>query len=149
MSRGRPRKPVQPEIAELGKQIQLWRQTRQKRSPMPEELWREATRLAQSHGVSPVCRHLKLGYQRLQKRVEACEAEPPKGPPAITAAATAPTGFVELSAAQLLEGTAAPSSQQTVIELSEPEGTRLTVRLAAGQPLDVLGLIQGLRGAGR
>ena len=105
---------------------------------MPGSLWREATRLAREHGVSPVCRHVGLGYASLQKRVSAT-ADAPSQEPADEA------GFVELSAAQLLGASAA----QTVLELSDRDGTRLTLRLAPGSEVDVLGLVEGFRGRGR
>ena len=105
---------------------------------MPESLWQEATRLARTHGVSPVCRHVGLGYASLQKRVaaagDASSHEPKDG-----------EGFVEVSAAQLM---GAPTAQ-TVLELSDRDGTRLTLRLAAGREVDVVGLVAGFRGRGR
>jgi hypothetical protein len=52
-------------------------------------------------------------------------------------------GFVEVSAAQLL---GAPSVPQTVLELLSQDGTRLTLRLAPGTEVDVVGLVQGFRG---
>jgi hypothetical protein len=109
---------------------------------MPESLWLAATRLALTHGVSPVCRHVGLGYASLQKRV-AATADAPSLEASREPADEA--GFVELSAAQLLGASAA----QTVLELSHRDGTRLTLRLAPGSEVDVLGLVQGFCGRGR
>lgn len=139
MSRGRRRSPVPRDIAALGRRVKRWRDRREKRSRMPEVLWREATRLAGKHGVSPVCRHAGLGYASLQQRVEA-------GRDASLQEAAGEAGFVELSAEQLL---GAPSVPQTVLELSDGDGTRLTLRLAPGTEVDVVGLVQGFRGRGR
>jgi hypothetical protein len=105
---------------------------------MPEPLWQEAVRLALVHGVSPVCRHVGLSYGTLRKRVSARVDEASRAP-AVEA------GFVEVNAAQLLGG----SPGQTVLELSERDGTRLTLRLAAGSEVDVLGLVEGFRGLRR
>lgn len=138
MSRGRRRKPVPRELASLGRRVERWRNSREKRSPMPEPLWGEAVRLALIHGVSPVCRHVGLGYASLQQRVAASEDEPAPAP-------VDDVGFVEVSALQLL-GT---SATQTVLELSDREGTRLTLRLAPGSEVDVLGLVESFRGHGR
>ena len=138
MSRGRRRSAVPRDIAALGRRVERWRNGREKRSPMPESLWQEATRLARKHGVSPVCSHVGLGYASLQKRVAAAEA-------ASSEESADEGGFVELSAAQLLGG----SSSQTVLELSARDGTRLTLRLAPGSAVDVLGLVEGFRGRGR
>ena len=140
MSRERRRKPVPREITALRRRVARWRSNREKRSPMPEDLWREACRLARVHGVSPVCRHTGLGYASLRKRV-ASGADVPASP----SAPVEDGGFVEVSAAQLL-GT---SATQTVLELSDREGTRLTLRLAPGSEVDVLELVESFRGRGR
>lgn len=138
MNRERRQSPVPRDIAALGRRVQRWRNSRERRSPMPESLWLEATRLARAHGVSPVCRHVGLGYASLQKWV-AATADAPSQESADEA------GFVELSAAHLLGASAA----QTVLELSDRDGTRLTLRLAPGSEVDVLGLVQGFVGRRR
>ena len=138
MSRGKGRSPVPGDISALGQRVQHWRDNRERRSPMPEPLWREATRLARVHGVNPICRHVGLSYTTLRKRVSVREDEPTRAP-AVAA------GFVEVNAAQLLSG----SPAQTVLELSERDGTRLTLRLAAGSEVDVVGLVEGFRGLRR
>jgi len=138
MSRGGRQQAVPRDIGALVRRVERWRNGREKRSPMPESLWHEATRLARKHGVSPVCRHVGLGYASLQKRVAAAADESSQE-------SADEGGFVELSAAQLLGG----SPSQTVLELSDRDGTRLTLRLAPGSEVDVLGLVQGFRGRGR
>jgi hypothetical protein len=52
---------VQPAVA-------AWRQRRRHREAIPENLWRLVVPLAQSHGVSPVARALRLNYLALQQR---------------------------------------------------------------------------------
>ena len=54
--------------------------------------------------------------------------------------------FVEFSGAQLMD---APAAGGTVIELVEATGLRLTIRLAAGQSLDVAALVALFREAQR
>lgn len=54
------------------------------------------------------------------------------------------SGFVEFSGAQLM---GAPTG--AVIELADATGVRLTIRLAAGQPLDVAAVATLFRGAQR
>ena len=54
------------------------------------------------------------------------------------------SGFVEFSGAQLMD---APVG--TVVELTDATGVRLTIRLAAGQPLDVAAVAALFRGAQR
>lgn len=54
-------------------------------------------------------------------------------------------GFAEFSGAQLLD--TAASTAGTVVELADATGARLTIRLAAGQPLDVAAMVTLFRGA--
>ena len=61
---------ISPDVASLRRRIERWRQTRLKRSPMPEDLWLEAARLAQDQGISPIARQLGVGYASLKDRVE-------------------------------------------------------------------------------
>jgi len=110
---------------------------------MPEELWQEATRLAGIHGVSAVSRHASVGYASLRKRAEAARKESTLTPESTE---TGDAGFVELSAAQLL---GASPERQTVVELSDQHGMRMTLRLAPHQQVDVLRLVQGLWEGGR
>ena len=90
--------------------IEKWRKTRKKRSPMPAALWDAAVELAQSDGVYPISRALKLNYQSLQCRVS------------IASSATrpwtgAPRGFVELSSPLPIALSASPAGP--VLELSD------------------------------
>jgi len=57
---------------------------------------------------------------------------------------TQSSAFVEFSGAQLME---APVG--TVIEMADANGLRLTIRLAAGQPLDVAAVASLFRGTQR
>lgn len=70
----------------------------------------------------------------------------PRGPqPQALGEARAPrSGFVEFRGAQLME---APVG--TVVELANVNGVRLTIRLAAGQPLDVAAMVALFSGAQR
>lgn len=138
MSRGRGRRPIPGDIAAFGRRVRRWRSSREKRTAMPEALWREATRLAGIHGVSPVCRHVGLSYEGLRKRASVGQDKPDPAP-------GVEGSFVEVNAAQLFGG----SLGQTVLELSDRDGTRLTLRLAAGSEVDVLGLVEGFRGLRR
>ena len=55
-------------LDQLRRQIERWRRTRMKRSPMPAELWTAATDLARELGVSRVARELGVGYESLKER---------------------------------------------------------------------------------
>jgi hypothetical protein len=54
-------------LQQVRRGIDVWRWTRLKRSPMPEELWAQAARLAQSLGVCRVARDLRLCYESLKR----------------------------------------------------------------------------------
>lgn len=135
MSRRKRATPAKA-ITALCDRIEHWRMTRTRRSPMPEKLWQAATRLAQVHGVGPVSRQLRVGYATLRKRLADTDSEPAQ-------VQADEHGFVELSAAQLLGGSAATGA---VVELTADDGSRMTVRLDHSSGLDVPGLVASFLG---
>lgn len=121
---------------QLRERIERWRLTRAKRRPMPSALWDEAAALARELGLHPVKSALGLNYASLRRRVN-------EGAACVSGARASTGGsFVELSGAQLLE---LPVLATPVVELSDANGTRLTVRLAAGSALDVARLVAAFR----
>ena len=113
------------------KQIDRWRCTRKRCSPMPERLWDQASLLARELGVHRVKSALGLNYESLKRRVgKVAERD--------NAAARA-SGFVELSGALLRPASGA------VVEVSDADGGRLTVQLGTGGELDVAGLVEAFR----
>ena len=120
---------------ELRDQIARWRRTREKRSPMPAQLWAEAVGLARSGGTYPIARAVQVDYESLARRVaEASAGE--RGSAARSAA------FVELTGAQLLGSSTPPGP---VVEMADSDGVHLTIRLAGGAPLDVAAVVHGFR----
>lgn len=121
-------------IEPLRKQIERWRQTRAKRSAMPEPFWRVAAELAREHGVYAAAQALGLSYGSLRTRAEAAgdaqRVRRGSGPPQAT--------FVELPPALL---SVAASTSGPIVEVVGPSGQRLTVRLRSGH-LDVGELIR-------
>jgi hypothetical protein len=118
-------------IGEVCGRIEHWRQTRLKRSPMPEALWDAAAAIAREAGVYRVMRALGVNYETLKRRVEeqgACRK----------ASAGA---FVELAPASLV----GPGADGCVVEVQERDGTRLRVQLAGGDRLDVVALVAAFR----
>ena len=108
--------------------IESWRKTRTKRSPMPEPLWDAAVELAQSDGVYPIARALRVNYQSLQCRVAMASSTTRPG-------TGAPRGFVELSSPLPMAPPPLPAG--SVLELSDGNGATLTIRLPAERALDV------------
>ena len=56
-------------FAEVGERIEAWRRTRERRRPMPEELWEAAADLAKKYSLHKVSKAFRLSYTSLKKRV--------------------------------------------------------------------------------
>jgi hypothetical protein len=119
-------------LQQVRRGIDVWRWTRLKRSPMPDELWAQATRLAQSLGVWRVARDLGLCYESLKRRVE--ERVSRKEPGAVR--------FVEVGGSDLMD---VASSDGSVVELHATDGTRMTVRLGGDAQVDMMALVAAFR----
>jgi len=120
-------------LTQLRGRIERWRCTRAKRSPMPAELWSAATELAQELGVYRVVRELRVGYGSLKDRLDVAGER----------GGRATSGFVEIDGPALLAPAAAS------VELSDPSGLKVAIRLAAGQAVDWAALVAAVRTAGR
>jgi hypothetical protein len=121
--------------------IERWRQGRRApKSPMPEDLWREATAAAMRLGTGRVARSLGLGYAGLKQRVLSKET----GRGAVPCDAAPLAGrFIELPR---LPGTGSTiGDAELVVEIVATDGTRLTVRAKEAGP-SVLALIHAFRG---
>jgi len=122
-------------VRELREEIEHWRRTRAKRSPMPAELWHAAVALARDGGTYPIARAVRVDYESLARRVAEVGASERAG-------AAAPAEFVELTGAQLL---GASSASGPVVEMADAEGVHVTIRLAGGAQLDVAEVVHGFR----
>jgi transposase-like protein len=103
---------------------------------MPEDLWREAVALARREGVSPVARALGVDCGTLRERVRRTAAGGCGG-------AARSAGFVEVEGAPVVGGSTAAGA---VVDMTRADGTRVTVELAPGVAVDVLGLAAALLG---
>ena len=97
-------------------QMQDWRRRHKPRTRIPEEIWIEATRLAQRHGVGLVSHALGLWHKTLKQLVQA---------PSALAKAPAAPAFVEL---EPFVGSAAVSAGP-VVEVWRPDGCRMVLSL--------------------
>jgi hypothetical protein len=118
-------------VGSLLKGIERWRETREKRSPMPEELWAEAVKLARVFGVYAISRDLRLNYARLKERVEDEPAgdDEPDGRDADDSIA-----FVEVGLGACLER---PEHREVVVEVRSADGFEMTIRLPSQMSMDV------------
>jgi hypothetical protein len=130
-------RPADASVEPLRQQIEHWRKTRTKRSPMPEPLWRAAVGLAREHGVYAAAQALGLSYDSLLRRAEAAGVER-RVRRNRRASQLSPATFVELPPA-LMATAAGPSGP--IVEVVGPSGQRLTVRLRSGD-LDVAELVR-------
>lgn len=129
-----PRKqpaPPPPEIEALQRRVVHWRRTRRQFSPMPEELWREAVSLAARYGLGPVARGLGVDYGTLKRRFNQ------SSPGSTSERQSSPAEeFVEIALPALSKS---PEAMVTV-ELSAPDGSKLTVHLSGSAGPTVLDL---------
>ena len=123
-----------PEVAEVRDQLESWRQTRAKRSPIPEPIWEAAAALAAEHGLHRVAKALRLNYPDLKRRVQATATA--AGP----AAKMLPPAFVELTGALSLP--AAPC----VVEMENRAGVRMKITVREPGGADLAALIQAFGG---
>jgi hypothetical protein len=121
-----------------------WRQRHRPRTPLPEELWREAGELACAHGINRTARALRLDYYSLQKRAAAA-ARLGVRPSAARSGTRAPE-FVELLPGGI---PASPFSRpECLIEVEDPGGAKLRIHLQGGEFPDVAALTRGFREGG-
>lgn len=130
------RRGVHPDIQGARGRVERWRRERKQICPMPEELWLEATRLAQQHGVGAVAVGLGLDYSRLKARVRALAKEALGAPLAEEHRAEEKerSGVVEF--VELRPVAPVPSAEQVeaTIELTRADGSTLIMRLPTGGP---------------
>ena len=67
---------IPPDVADLCRQVELWRNARSHREPMPERLWGLATSLAREHTVARVSRFARLDYYALRDRADGRVGKP-------------------------------------------------------------------------
>lgn len=114
-------------LSRAQRKIEQWRQRRRPRARIPEELWREAAQLACAHGVNRTARALRLDYYALKKRAAAGSGE------------RAPE-FVEI-----LPGGMPVPRPDCMIEVEDPSGAKMRIRLQGGDLPDVADLTRVFR----
>ena len=127
-----------PDILKVRHQIDEWRQSPTRSRRMPQELWAAAIDLAKEHGVSLVSRSLKIGYTDLKHHVRG-----DKKPSSRAKRRQGSTDFVELRPQQL---TLESNSSSSTLEVTSPDGGKMTVRFSAGSSFDLPALVSAFRG---
>ena len=122
------RNPPTPSIDEVRVRFEQWRQTRQGRARIPEELWAAAVGLARRNGVNRTAAALHLDGGKLKRRMEVAKSGRGKA---------APAAFVELLAAD------AAGVPEYSIELEGRNG-KLCIRCKGTTVADLAGLSRAL-----
>lgn len=122
-------------LSALSQKIEQWRGQKPRSRSMPEELWQEASEAARSMGVSRVATALKVGYATLRQRsgVEGVRKIARRQEPSEPALSNQ---FVELR-------DLSPIRDEAVVEVTLPDGTRLTIRSKG--TTNVVALVNALR----
>lgn len=114
--------------------FESWRSTRNRKDPIPDELWKAAVELTKRHSVYKVARLLRLDYANLKKRGM-------NNPVATTAPEkTELTSFIELPLIPQHH------CESCLIELKRPDGTEMQIRLSNSPDADLPSLIKAFAG---
>jgi len=108
-----------------------WRQTRPRRSPIPDTLWTAALAAAKTHGLHRTARTLRLNATDLKRRAGVADGAPARPP------------FVELLA---VPGSPSPPC---TLELANARGTTLRLQLPGISPPALTALSRTLWRAAR
>ena len=121
------------DLAPVRRELERWRRTRQPKGRISEALWSSITPLARRYGVSRVARDLRVPFYALRDRVEAAPTTK------ATDRQKAPQ-FVEVPLSLT------PTPMECVVEVEDPSGWKMTLRLTPANAGDAAALIQTLRG---
>lgn len=120
-------------IQKIQKRFETWRESRAKRSTIPEALWKSAVCLSKTYGVHRISKALRLNHSVLKKRVH--EASIPSSPKK-----TKPSLFVEL------DTFSSPFSLEGVLEMERSDGMKMKMHLKGFRVQDLLALSQAFWG---
>lgn len=116
-------------LSRAQQKIERWRQQHRPRARLPEELWREAAKLASAYGINRTARALRLDYYALKEHAAAAAEAGERAP-----------GFVEVLPA------ASPGARpECLIEIEEAGGDKMRIRLQGGNLPDVAELTRAFR----
>lgn len=111
--------------------LERWRRSRRRRSPIPEGLWKAAVEVARQCGLTRTARILRLDYNGLKHRLDQSD-------PLQVCNPTSASAFMELLPA--LPTVIA----DCLLELEDGRGTRLKIQLKGAGSQEVLSIGRGL-----
>ena len=141
----RRKTPFPKESVPLKHRVQDWRDGRNGPEPMPDELWREAVRLAREYGTCLIARAVGIDYAALRTRVRKATELPGLVKPTFI---ELPTGLPLGKAMEVPTSTGGSWTAGTgsLIELSRPDGSQMRIHLEAGRGDEVAGLVAAFLG---
>jgi hypothetical protein len=122
-------------LPDVQKQFEVWRSTKRRRDPIPEELWQAAVALFPGNSVQQLSKALHLSHADLKRRVLPKQTD-------ITFDAISTPGFVELDIGHSI------SPLECIFEMENASGakTKLSIK---GAGLDLMGLAEAFWSKGR
>jgi hypothetical protein len=128
----RPHVSAHPDIEEVRRRLEAWRQTRQHGQRIPEDLWIAAAKLARVHRPGTVAHLLSLDYDALKERIESVER------PSLCRKAPTSPSFVELV-------TPGPAHfSECTVEIEDRDGTKMRVHLKSSEAPDLAAISSAL-----
>lgn len=122
-----PQPETPPTLEQVREQFKLWRQSREKRSPIPDALWQAAINLCQAYSISKISSTLRLNHAVLKQRVHAYVKNHPD--PCITA-----PSFIALDV------NPSKSASECIVEMEDKGGTRMKMYFKGELGFDLLEL---------
>jgi hypothetical protein len=114
-------------LEQVSQQFEYWRQTREKRCPIPEKLWRATESLYPRYSLYHISKALRLNYTDLKQRVE--QKQPAFIPPSIN-----PAEFIEVKVNSAIR------PAECLVELEDPFGAKMRMHFKGDAGLDLLEL---------
>jgi len=118
---------INPTLKEIQNQFEDWRNTRQKREPIPEALWEAAVRVAQYNPIGRVSRILSINHRELKKRIHTRYGDSLCGADLVA-------GFIEIDSSQLIRPV------ECIVEMEQPDGARMKMHIKSGNGFNPLEL---------
>lgn len=122
-----PQPESTPTLEQVLEQFKAWRQSRKKRSAIPDALWQTAVNLCQDHTISKVSSTLRLNHTVLKQRVQTCGLS--QSVPCITA-----PGFIELDMGPT------KWASECIVEMADQKGATMRMYFKGQAGLDLLEL---------
>jgi hypothetical protein len=128
------------DLEALRVQFEEFRSGHEKRTRLPEGLWRSAAEIARRRGMNVVCRSLRLDANSLKKWMGQ-DSKPAKAKRKVRRPRTeAPTHFVELFTP------AASGGSSCMVEVESPQGGKLRLEWKGVSASEVTQLIRAFAG---